>query len=105
ERQAVAAGSADEQPPVGPLRTRVVVFEVEADACRAASLDGGVDVGDADLPGEHAWRVVVSGGFLDAEMHGVGSEADAVPVIPAPVDDRQAEFLVEGALGGEVAHV
>jgi hypothetical protein len=62
-------------------------------------------VGDADLPGKHARRIVIGSGFLDAEMHCLGSEADEVRVLRALVDDRQAESFVEGTLSGQVTHV
>jgi hypothetical protein len=63
ECRPAAARGTDEQAPVGPLRTGIVVFEFEADACGAASLHRGVDVG---------------GGFLNAEMRRFGSEADEI---------------------------
>lgn len=88
EGQPVAAWGLDEQAPVGPAGTGVVGFEFEADARRAASLHGGLDVADADLPGQHARWVVVGRGFLDAEMHRLRSEADEIGVLRALIDDR-----------------
>src|SRR5262249_61609365 len=48
ECQPTAARGTDEQASVGPPGTRIIVFKFEADARRAASVHGSVDVGDPD---------------------------------------------------------
>ena len=98
----VPAGSrwgTDEQAPVGPPGSRIVLFEFEADSCGAASRMA------ASMSVTPICQVSTLGGSLsaaalDAEMHRFGSEADELRVLRALVDDRQAEPLVEGALGG-----
>lgn len=40
-----------------------------------------IDISDIDLPGQYAWRVVVSRGRLDAEMHRLGPETDEIRVL------------------------
>jgi hypothetical protein len=81
------------------------VLKLEIDASRRAHLDSGVNVGNADLPGQHTRRVVSHCRRLNAEVDGVCAERNEIRVLRTLVDHRDPEPLVERALGGQVTYI
>src|SRR5690349_17749800 len=81
ERDPVSTGRGQQEPAVGPVLARPLHVQHVLQPTSAAHGDGRVDVGDADLPGENALRVVFSGGLLDPEVDRACPERDEVRVL------------------------
>jgi hypothetical protein len=69
------AERAQQQTAIHPVRPRSLHVQDVVQAAALADRYRDVDVGNADLPGEHAGRVVVHEGMLDAEVHAVVPKA------------------------------
>ena len=65
------------------------MFDLVDNARTLAHLHGGTDVPNGNLPGQDAWRIIVTRALLNAEVDGVRAEGDELGILVPFVDHRE----------------